>query len=44
MYNLNKTIDRQNTSSIKYEEMDLKFGSNDLMPFWVADMDLKFHD
>ena len=44
MYNLNKITDRQNTSSVKYEEMEGKFGSNDLMPFWVADMDLKCPD
>jgi cystathionine beta-lyase len=44
MYNFEKTIDRVNTSSVKYEEMDKKFGSNDLMPFWVADMDLKCPD
>ncbi|MFZ7102512.1 MAG: MalY/PatB family protein [Peptococcaceae bacterium] len=41
MYNLERLTDRKNTSSVKYEEMELKFGSNDLLPFWVADMDLK---
>ncbi len=44
MYNLELTIDRNNTSSVKYEEMDLKFGHKDLLPFWVADMDLKCPD
>ncbi|GAA0182382.1 pyridoxal phosphate-dependent aminotransferase [Clostridium sediminicola] len=44
MYNFDTLVDRNNTSSVKYEEMDLKFGSNDLIPFWVADMDLKCPD
>lgn len=44
MYNLNQVVNRRNTSSVKYEEMDIKFGSNDLIPFWVADMDLKCPD
>ncbi|NLY21325.1 MAG: pyridoxal phosphate-dependent aminotransferase [Tissierellia bacterium] len=34
-------IDRSNTSSVKYEEMDVKFGRNDLIPYWVADMDFR---
>lgn len=44
MYNLDKAVNRQNTSSVKYEEMALKFGSNDMLPFWVADMDIKCPD
>ncbi len=44
MYNLDKIVDRQQTSSVKYEEMELKFGSNDMLPFWVADMDIKCPD
>lgn len=44
MYNLNQVIGRENTSSVKYEEMDKKFGSNDLIPYWVADMDIKCPD
>lgn len=44
MYNLEKIVDRRNTSSVKYEEMDIKFGSNDMLPFWVADMDIKCPD
>src|SRR5699024_7688369 len=34
-------IDRKNTASVKYEEMGLKFGRDDLIPLWVADMDIK---
>lgn len=44
MYNFNKDIDRKGTGSVKYEEMDLKFGKKDLMPFWVADMDIEAPD
>ncbi len=44
MFNLHQRINRHNTSSVKYEEMDIKFGSNDMLPFWVADMDLKCPD
>lgn len=44
MYKFDLVLDRKNTSSVKYEEMDLKFGSNDMLPFWVADMDLKCPD
>ncbi|MCT4631625.1 MAG: pyridoxal phosphate-dependent aminotransferase [Firmicutes bacterium] len=44
MYNLEKIVNRQNSSSVKYEEMVLKFGSNDMLPFWVADMDIKCPD
>ena len=37
-------MDRKNTKSVKYEEMGLNFGSNDMLPFWVADMDIKCPD
>ncbi|MDR7870358.1 MAG: MalY/PatB family protein [Tissierellaceae bacterium] len=35
------SINRCNSKSVKYEEMDLNFGKNDLIPLWVADMDVK---
>ncbi|WP_286680540.1 MalY/PatB family protein [Tepidanaerobacter sp. EBM-49] len=44
MYNFDEIIDRRNTDSVKYDEMDINFGRNDLMPFWVADMDIKSPD
>jgi len=44
MYNLDVVVDRKNTKSVKYEEMDINFGSKDMLPFWVADMDLKCPD
>ncbi|MCR1900220.1 pyridoxal phosphate-dependent aminotransferase [Irregularibacter muris] len=44
MHNFNEVINRKGTSSVKYEEMDLKFGKKELIPFWVADMDIKSPD
>lgn len=44
MYDFDKLVDRSNSSSVKYEETGLKFGRNDIMPFWVADMDFKAPD
>lgn len=44
MYNFNEAVDRHNTKSVKYEEMDLNFGTKDLMPFWIADMEIKAPD
>ena len=35
-----KAIDRSNTYTTKYDDAVKKFGTNDLMPLWVADMDL----
>ena len=33
------TSDRQNTKSVKWDNLEAIFGSNDLIPLWVADMD-----
>ncbi len=35
-----KPIDRCGTHSVKYDEREAKFGTGDLLPLWVADMDL----
>jgi cysteine-S-conjugate beta-lyase len=40
-YNFETLIDRSNNFSAKWSEMDKKYGSNDLLPMWVADMDFK---
>lgn len=40
-YNFETVIDRSNNFSAKWSEMDKKYGSNDLLPMWVADMDFK---
>lgn len=38
-YNFDKVIDRSNTCSAKYDELSEKFGRDDLIPMWIADMD-----
>ncbi len=35
-----KIVDRSETYTTKYDDAVLKFGTNDLLPLWVADMDL----
>ena len=36
--------DRRNTNSYKWDAMVKKFGTNELMPLWVADMDFSSPD
>ena len=38
-YNFDKNIDRSDNYSAKWSEMEDRFGSNDLLPMWIADMD-----
>ena len=40
-YNFNEPIDRWNNFAVKYDEMEQKYGRRDLVPMWIADMDLK---
>ena len=40
-YNFNEKIDRSENHSAKWAEMEMKFGRSDLIPMWVADMDIK---
>ena len=40
-FNFNEKVDRRKNHAAKWEEMGAKFGSNDLLPMWVADMDIK---
>ncbi|MGL5642409.1 MAG: MalY/PatB family protein [Paraclostridium sp.] len=40
-YNFDTIIDRSNNFAAKWSEMDKKYGTNDLVPMWVADMDFK---
>ena len=35
-----RAVDRRNTYAVKWEERRNKFGTEDLLPLWVADMDL----
>lgn len=39
MGNLDKIIDRRGTNSIKYDNLQEMYGTEDLLPMWVADTD-----
>jgi len=41
MYNFDKIINRENSHSVKYDLRDFFFGKTDVIPMWVADMDLE---
>lgn len=40
-YNFDTIIDRSNNFAAKWSEMDKKYGTNEILPMWVADMDFK---
>ncbi len=40
-YNFDEVIDRSKNRSSKYDERIKKFGTEDVIPLWVADMDFK---
>ncbi|MDR1645174.1 MAG: PatB family C-S lyase [Tannerellaceae bacterium] len=40
-YNFDEIIDRHNTNCLKVDLLDERFGSADLIPLWVADMDFR---
>ena len=39
MYDFDKVIDRHGTGCAKLAELQQMFGSSDLTPLWIADMD-----
>lgn len=43
-YNFDEIINRKGTSCVKHDMMFRDFGSDDLMPMWVADMDFRSPD
>lgn len=43
-YNFNEIADRRNTFCVKYDMTKAVFGTDDLLPMWVADMDFKTPD
>lgn len=43
-YNFDEVIDRHNTGAIKVERCKALFGSEDVLPLWVADMDFRTPD
>jgi cysteine-S-conjugate beta-lyase len=44
MYNFDEIIDRKNTYTIKHDRAKAVFGTEDILPMWVADMDFKTPD
>ena len=40
-YNFNEKIDRTGNHSAKWEELNKNFGSSNLLPMWIADMEFK---
>ncbi|MDF1575998.1 MAG: PatB family C-S lyase [Bacteroidales bacterium] len=43
-YDFDTIIDRTGTNSVKYDLREKLFGSKDVLPFWVADMDFAVAD
>lgn len=43
-YNFDEIIERRGTDSIKYDQLEERFGNPDLIPLWVADMDFRTPD
>ena len=44
MYNFDKIIDRTGSGDLKHEVLAERYGRNDLLPLWVADMDWETPD
>ena len=40
-YNFDEIIDRSNNYAVKFDETKEKYGRDDLIPLWIADMDFK---
>ena len=40
-YNFDEVIDRSRNRAAKYDERMKKFGRQDVIPLWVADMDFR---
>ena len=40
-YNFDEINNRKVNFSSKYDELKIKFGTDDLIPMWIADMDFK---
>ena len=43
-YDFDKRVDRKGTASVKYDLLNPIFGSDDILPMWVADMDFEVAD
>ncbi len=44
LYNFDETVPRRGTSCVKHDMLDEVFGTDDVLPMWVADMDFKTPD
>jgi len=44
MYNFDEIVDRRGTNSVKHDLLKTIFGTEDVIPMWVADMDFKTPD
>jgi cystathionine beta-lyase len=44
IYNFDEIVNRRNTNCEKWDNCAERFGKNDLLPLWVADMDFKTPD
>jgi cystathionine beta-lyase len=44
IYNFDEIVDRENTACYKYDLREKYFGTADILPMWVADMDLRTPD
>ena len=40
-YNFDEIINRKGTDSVKWDGVEGRWGRNDLIPMWVADMDFR---
>ena len=40
-YNFDEVIDRTHNHSAKYDEREARFGRDDIIPLWIADMDFR---
>lgn len=43
-YNFDEIIERRGTDCVKFDQLEERFGSADLIPLWVADMDFRTPD
>ncbi|WP_114570922.1 MalY/PatB family protein [Exiguobacterium flavidum] len=43
-FDFSETVDRKDTSSVKWDALKAFYGSDDLVPMWVADMDFRTPD
>ena len=43
-YNFDEIVERRGTNCIKYDAMKERFGNENLVPLWVADMDFRTPD